>query len=359
LNPLSTQNIVYDLNLSRDLPDSEIGQSLNPWYQNVYTDWVNEGGWRVYGSWPSTPVIQIVECEDNPDCVFLHGAGWTCNATNQCEVPPICNNDNTCQFPTENYTNCPQDCCKPDCTACSASGNPAICPSDNKCHLTCDAYCGIVDAECDADTPNSCGNSTGNCTGCQYFDCGNEYWECCNSNCGRQYVNFTCLAGSCSQLPPVCLDCGSYICNIANGQCTSTCEEDCGAQCEIDATCVALVGPGSTCQAGCTCSPLAAICGNGVREGTEECDLGDYGFPEICQPYEKCNSTCQCYDFRPYTSGCEYYDYCDGSSPPCDWPDECYVEGASPEYQNHMILEVCNDTTKIAHNTRTCPYEPS
>jgi len=63
-----------------------------------------------------------------------------------------------------------------------------------------------------------------------------------------------------------------------------------------------------------------------------------------------------CYDLRPFTSGCKYYDYC--NTPPCNWWDECYVEGATLEYQN-LILELCKDATKNAHKFTTCNYTSS
>jgi len=92
-------------------------------------------------------------------------------------------------------------------------------------------------------------------------------------------------------------------------------------------------------------------CGNGVIEATEECDLPDWG---TCQPYENCNATCQCHDFRNETRGCNYYDMCSAS--PCTWWTDCYVNTTDDDYKQFILTQMCNDAVVVPHAMKTCPW---
>lgn len=146
--------------------------------------------------------------------------------------------------------------------------NPSVC-GDDVCDIDETA------ASCPADCPDACGD--GLCTG-------SEDPTTCNADC-----------------PDVC---GDALCTGAEG--TTTCPDDCGSACgdgvcngsETEQSCpddcaVACIpeGDGLGCNAStpccsgvgnCTggkpsnrvCAPVAAICGDGVVEGGEDCEAG-------------------------------------------------------------------------------------
>jgi len=95
-------------------------------------------------------------------------------------------------------------------------------------------------------------------------------------------------------------------------------------------------------------------CGNHKLEAGEQCDSRDSDCPQC---YQKCDfNTCQCYDFRPQLSGCNYYDYCsivDGDN--CDCAEDFCNATLHPTDPCHNVLEsVCGDPSKICHRSFTC-----
>lgn len=95
--------------------------------------------------------------------------------------------------------------------------------------------------------------------------------------------------------------------------------------------------------------------------GLTQCPNGD----SDCKHYEYCDTTGDktgfpntCYDFRPDTGGCTFYDYCkdgkDASNPgiscSSDWDSYCYIN--DPD-QVTLIRNKCVDTTFVDHNMRS------
>ena len=91
--------------------------------------------------------------------------------------------------------------------------------------------------------------------------------------------------------------------NTSNRGAACTKESDCGTVCgngrkEGSEQCDGGGYAGGGCPVGQFCAPPGSanqctcqtpVCGNGIREGTEECDG-----PGTCGPNEICNAQCQC-----------------------------------------------------------------
>jgi hypothetical protein len=140
-----------------------------------------------------------------------------------------------------------------------------------------DGVCnGTEDAQtCSADCPDSCGD--GLCTG-------SEGTATCPSDCGTY--------------------CGDGVCNGSETQ--STCSLDCspscvpdgqGAPCTSSTVCCSGVG---NCTGGkpsnrvCATAPISSVCGDGVVEGSEECEAG-----------VPLADTCSSLGFESGTLGCD------------------------------------------------------
>ncbi|MCX6822012.1 MAG: hypothetical protein NTW30_04515 [Candidatus Aenigmarchaeota archaeon] len=102
-------------------------------------------------------------------------------------------------------------------------------------------------------------------------------------------------------------------------------------------------------------------CGNGRIESTdEECDYMASNPHAPCQPFERCDNTCQCVDFRPNMFGCRYFDYCENGLAPNDpttlcssnWDYYCHTEDPSLVT---LIQGLCEDSTWVNHSWMTCP----
>jgi uncharacterized delta-60 repeat protein len=132
-------------------------------------------------------------------------------------------------------------------------------------------------------------------------------------------------------------------------------------------------------------------CGDGFYgPWIEECDYTAPTPNAPCPPYAYCNSTCQCHDFRPEMSECNYYDYCingtNATNPTescCEQkplgsgiPIECCLTGGIPSdcsspfavrnpnaiakydfcwINGYDITDVCIDVDLTDHWWRTCP----
>jgi len=101
-----------------------------------------------------------------------------------------------------------------------------------------------------------------------------------------------------------------------------------------------------------TCSPSGCESeGRCIQDPT--CCASD----DDCACYEKCNTFIHmCYDFRSEMTGCNYYDYCQGSSCPSSDDAFCYTKDLN---QKAIISEICRDDSWACHNYMTCPaYTP-
>ena len=203
----------------------------------------------------------------------------------------------TCSAACDQNSDCPIVCdgtktklgdCKSDCT-CGAQSN---------------AYC----------VKNSCGAT---CDNDDYCKCLGHKWA----------PSAACPSSSCS----------------CNGQENAACKiGKCGAQCDATNPCPA----GQTCDSDCQCI-VTQNCGNGIVEGTEQCDGGvccnadctfksvgtDCGLCEACNALGECNqipaddSSCGTIDCDVFDTTCRNYD--DLTSNRCSGFGTCKSENSA------------------------------
>lgn len=106
----------------------------------------------------------------------------------------------------------------------------------------------------------------------------------------------------------------------------------------------------------------APVCGNGLIDIGEDCDIG-IGLPDdpdnACESWEYCDSNCQCHDFSTEMLGCDFYDWCDNGVDPddpgtsCQWGEHCYSQTADgdPDYRS-VIESLCDDASHRNHTWR-------
>lgn len=239
------------------------------------------------------------------------------------ETPSTCPADCTCGNgvcdAAENSTNCPQDCVCGDGT-CDGGENPVNCPQDCGCGnnvfepqfgeecegfdfggLTClDVNCTGGILSCNAD----CTLSASTCTGCQIV-CGDGVRDVGEECDGSDFGGMICLDVQCTG---GILSCNND-CTISRATCTG-CQPVCGdgvvegsEQCDGNdlngQTCQSLgLGFGTlACNVDCTFNVSGcggqATCGNGIREFPESCDGNDMG-----------GATCQSLGFGGGTLAC-------------------------------------------------------
>ncbi len=252
------------------------------------------------------PVSQATDCE----------TGQTCNTTTcKCEggsTTPVCGNGTKegteeCE-PISQATDCDtNETCNNVTCKCESSGpvcgdgtkegneecepisQASDCPSGSVCHETACVCTGTIcgdgrvqgNEQCDpASGTNECGSNqecNSNTCFCEYVsECGNnivEDGEDCeqDSQCSGVFV---CHDQTCQCVAP---ECGN-----GNVELSEECEHDwdCLSRQYCDT---------ETCQ--CK-TPGEPVCGNGVLEAGEMCDMGNFGF---CNSSQNCNMlTCQC-----------------------------------------------------------------
>jgi len=238
-----------------------------------------------------------------------------------CQVETFCG-DGTCdQDDGETCESCPDDCdalCPTECGDGAVEGNEAC---DDANDDECDGCTSLCTAQGCGDTVCNCGENVSTCDDdCGPF-CGDglctDGENCleCMQDCGTCCPNGTCdvtLGETCTLCPADCgacpPECGNgvpegneacddgnvFVCDGCSPQCTIQgagngiceeieCQEHCGmvnpdpdcGKCCGDGKCVA--NDGETCQTcpqDCT-QGCPATCGNGAKEGAEECDDGN------------------------------------------------------------------------------------
>jgi hypothetical protein len=186
----------------------------------------------------NSPILTITKSGVDDPCNESCSYDIDCTSDNCCIG--VCTNDPTCCGEDgcetgESILNCPVDCCDYDCTAMD----------DDVCHLECQDYCVGVNETCDDKTINSCGNETGDCLGCQYYDC--PYTLCVDSCYGNRWREG-------DDVPNTCDVGGTEECSSNQCSWSYTCDYDyasgCGSwQCDEDGDCTA----GYVCTSYCAC----------------------------------------------------------------------------------------------------------
>jgi len=254
------------------------------------------------------------DCDDETDacgddCLFVCGngvvdAGETCDIgiaagqTGAC--PTACDDGNACTSNTLQGSACTAECvfgaitaCADDDGCCAAGCNAN---NDNDCMAICGNGIQEPGELCDGDCPTTC-NDGNSCT--------NDMMIGDAATCDVVCVNTPIVAcidndGCC---PAMCDASNDNDCSATCGDGTvdpgETCDGNCPTTCDDGDVCTAgtLSGDPSQCNVECTHTPLAcianamdgccpagcnantdgdcsAVCGNGVVEPGEECDLG-------------------------------------------------------------------------------------
>jgi hypothetical protein len=295
------------------------------------------------------------ECGDN----VVNLPDEECDGTDDAACSGDCGTDCTCQQFCEvfcdgiQFGSCPSD--SPGCST------PQEC-LDNVCF-----------------NPGSCGFGSGTLTECMFNGesilpppvCGNdvrERAEVCDgisTGCDQGFTpcepDCTCPPGS--TFPG---ECGDNVVNLPNEECDGSDDAACPDQCQTDCTCPSpaacevfcngsLFGTGTrdtpeecltdfclgqrpggipACECGtitdCTADGVSVlpppVCGNGLNEGTEECDPGvdptGFGLNDCACP-DQCQADCTC----PSPAACEVF--CNGSlfgTGTRDTPEECLTD---------------------------------
>lgn len=188
--------------------------------------------------------------------------------------------------------------------------------------LTCSA--GETPLSCPSDCPDVCGD--GLCTG-------SETAASCSTDCGDVCGDGLCTG---SETTATCWNdcgtsCGDGVCN--GDETASSCATDCAPQCIADGGGLGCTASTNCCSGvgNCTggkpsnrvCAPAAAVCGDGVIEGSEECEQG-LPLADSCTSLGfsggslACGSSCQ-YD----TSACTGAPVCGGNKEACSVNSDC------------------------------------
>jgi len=325
----------------------------------------------------------ICDEKNNPLCVSCGNGTIELELWETCTTCPedvgacISSCDNWIAEPGENCNNCPEDVpvcgvcgdgvqasdescltCPEDFGLCDGCGNGLIdigehclnCPEDvGDCISICDngddeagetcyncpqdvPICGICgdDIQSSDESCLNCEDDFGECTG----KCGDGAWDewencqncpedvdLCASSCGNGIIDRT--------LWETCDD-GNH---VNNDGCNQFCQDEhCNYNWEYDEDLL------ETCQ---TCPEdidvCAAICGNGVKELEEQCDLED-GVP----PWQRCDQYCVLQPICDYDNNCEADEDC-----------------LCPDCASLQICDLCGNGSCVdpGENCLSCPID--
>ena len=236
---------------------------------------------------PGTPLADGTSCGANLFCVKMNCVAGSCG-DGVVEAPEECDDGNSVNG----------DGCDTDCKFSCVSSDPTRdCVSTNACvgNGTCDDAQHTCTAGSNVSDGTGCGSAQ-ICVGgtCIAATCGDGFVtppEQCDFGMGNNVAGSGCQPNctfSCTMNPNSCDDgnpCnGTETCGAVTGP-TGTPGQKCAAGTPLaDGT---SCGGGKVCKGG-VCSTPSAVCGNGVKETGEQCDLGAQDGTGV-----GCSSTCQ------------------------------------------------------------------
>ncbi len=266
VNEIALQYVKYDVNRDSRVDQADLQDiidSLRAALQSVCGNGTKEPGEQCDAG--SQNGVRCSVPNANQQCTYC---STLCVNTNY-SPPPLCGNgyqesgEQCDDGNTVSQDNCSSTCvaethygCQNKACAQIPGFGPNTCSSNAQCLVVCGD--GVKDSNEQCDDGNTIDNDT------------------CNNSCQT-------LTQSCTSTKPFCAQGGKATCCGGN-QWTCTLENNCSCYCS-----------GSTYVRGVTscptyvtnpCVPPASICGNGVREASEQCDDGNFA------DGDGCSSTC-------------------------------------------------------------------
>ena len=244
-------------------------------------------GQMVMACMPGTPLANGAMCGTNMFCVNMNCVAPACG-DGVVESPEECDDGNTVNG----------DGCDNNCKFSCVSTDPTRdCASTSACVTmgTCDNTTHVCAPGSNVADGTGCGTGQicimGNCTAATCGDGFTTPPEQCDFGTGNNVAGSGCQPNctfSCTTNPNSCDDgnpCnGTETCNMVTGP-NNTPGQKCAAGTPLpDGT---SCGGGKVCKSG-VCSTPAAVCGNGIVEAGEQCDLGAMNGTGV-----GCSATCQ------------------------------------------------------------------
>ena len=299
-------------------------------------------------------------------CQCFSGVTCTCSSNTCDDVSPYCHAVATTTTSSTTTTTTSTTTTTTTIVTTTTTTTTTSTTSTTTTTILCQDKCtslGYTDATCNEEvTAPSCASGL-----CRYASSkptrysGTE----CSSYCScYSSTACSCVANTCDAISPYCHAITTTTTTILSTTTTT-----------IAATTTTTIATTTTTTI-CSCTPWTDVsCGGGACSGNQmlqsrtcspsgcesegrciqdpTCCASD----DDCACYEKCNTFIHmCYDFRSEMTGCNYYDYCQGSSCPSSDDAFCYTKDLN---QKAIISEICRDDSWACHNYMTCPaYTP-
>jgi len=248
-----------------------------------------------YPSYDTGEICRWDEQKDDEYCCVCFGNRWV--GSSRYDPNGYCIGDGVCEHDVgESVYDSPTDCCEMDCTAVY----------DNKCYDECSVKCGHPEENIfegatqicsDGKHVLRCWNTSTQAERVSQY-CGDDFYQCCDSNCGKKLVTRGCSAGKCYvDYSGSCVDCGYYTCSA--GSCTATCSKACGAECETTDDCTNPPHDSCderSCNANCECvyelKCDGTTCGVGSGDYCQYCNHCGDGSCNCGETAESCSDDC-------------------------------------------------------------------
>ena len=283
----------------------------------------------------NTPYEQVgMQCEGNyEEFMPLYWIGCYEHCDGQgCD--PCCDGDEECYGGTCVYTEPFWECIGIDWGSCqcSVAGCGAECDDAGDCATKCASSCARRDT-CDS---GSC-TCTGS-TGCGYCECseGTGCTSTCSAACGADCTSHSDCQSTCADLcgeytncdtdcsKCYCYgynDCGLRDCSDALGGCTSTCNMDCGAQCDWRDDCTTRCSGtqrGISCGSDCYCNWDNCVDNCYTKQHYTACSNGNCINPTCSTSY--CGASCN--QNAQQVGGDTYYCQKCSNDLNCNWQNQ-------------------------------------